>query len=638
MKLSTFFIFVPLVQASSEIYSRNCTEVTSWSVLKDEITSVVGSKNALVLCPFGIKKPSNDKILVTRALNLSCEVPRQCIIRGGGNHFWVRGERAVFSLTGFVLRGATKSAIRVLQPSSNNHIIRDCLFRDNDGSENRVRGGALRLDEGTSVTVASSHFVGNQAVRGGAIYHRGAQLTLESCFLRDNLARIGGAIDVGEEGSKLAMEQCRFIRNSATVTKDGAVNAKDINDVLLGAANSGLDNSECDGIFVAGHCYPFSSSSSTETYLLGDLAAQNYGIRLSGGLSLRLIARAGEPVKLTSPDAQHSKSSLPFHTAPDGAHVFELDDGGWIYTSNSEGDDGTGGVYSLEFDRNGRPRNFIQVLSGTTRNCNGGHTHWGTWVSCEEHAQGQCWQVDPTGRREPTQTVLGGLEGGSFEAFAYAFVNTNRPVFFVTEDTIRGALRRFRPDSEQPLGWSMLEGGGKIDYLEFLPENRFRWTESLSDARLSAYNYYQNCEGIIYHDGELMFVSKVQKELFRLDLEEGTYKVESTLARDLEGGGSFGDQPDEMFTAGDDLIYFTEDGGRTPGVYAYDGYRYVTMLEADADIYKGDETTGLAFSPDGMFFYFCIQEIGFLFQAQRSDGLPFESRRLLKLKYDLGRR
>lgn len=49
----------------------------------------------------------------------------------------------------------------------------------------------------------------------------------------------------------------------------------------------------------------------------------------------------------------------------------------------------------------------------------------------------------------------------------------------------------------------------------------------------------------------------------------------------------------------------------------------ITILESQ--IYK-DETTGLAFSPDGRHLYFAFQELGILYDITREDGLPFNGR------------
>ena len=57
------------------------------------------------------------------------------------------------------------------------------------------------------------------------------------------------------------------------------------------------------------------------------------------------------------------------------------------------------------------------------------------------------------------------------------------------------------------------------------------------------------------------------------------------------------------------------------GVYAIDGNnkRYA-MFEAYAEQYKGDETTGLAFSPDGTKMYACFQDCGC---DDSEDGVDF---------------
>jgi Bacterial protein of unknown function (DUF839) len=350
------------------------------------------------------------------------------------------------------------------------------------------------------------------------------------------------------------------------------------------------------------------------------------GLRLSQGLTAKIVARTGSPIAFTSGDAPKSTSSSKFHRNPDGAASFSLDGDRFVYVSNSEEDAGKGGVYALEFDGEGRTRDYKALLTGTRRNCNGGKTPWNTWVSCEEDKGGQCWQVDPTGKRPPQKTLIGGKEGGFFEAFTYDIRNPSSPSFFVTEDQPNGALRRFRPNSKLPLDWNMLHAGGTLDYLQFLPGKKFQWTGSLSTGRQSANDYFKNAEGIAHRDGMLKFVSKERREMFRLDLDRMTYTVTSTSTSGLPGGGRFEGEPDHLLATVDGIMYMTEDGGATPGVFIYDGSKYVALLESD---YSGDETTGVAFSPDRRFLLFCIQERGLMFQVSRTDGRPFDGGRIL---------
>jgi secreted PhoX family phosphatase len=299
--------------------------------------------------------------------------------------------------------------------------------------------------------------------------------------------------------------------------------------------------------------------------------------------------------------------------------------------SNSEGSNGSGGVYGLYFDRQGRPRDYKTLLSGTTWNCNGGLTPWQTWVSCEEHPGGQCYQVDPKGVKQAEKTVLGGLAGGQFEAMAVNNDNPTTPTFYVTEDKSNGAIRRFRPSVMTP-GWDMLHAQGKLDYLEFRNGTTFRWTSSLTAGRQSAYNYYWNVEGIAYREGRLLFASKVQKELFIVDLKRNTWKKTSTVTGPLAGGGELDGEPDQLFLDSANVFYIAEDESAHPGLFVLHQGKYYSLLQMDASYYEEDEITGVAFSPDGEMIFFCAQHNGYLFRVRRIDGKPFEGQELLKWK------
>ena len=358
-------------------------------------------------------------------------------------------------------------------------------------------------------------------------------------------------------------------------------------------------------------------------------------LRLSQGLTATVIARVNTKVQYTSPESTATESTLNFHANADGADIFALPDGGYIYASNAELGSSTGGVFGVEMDKDGLVRNYKPLITGTSRNCNGGRTPWNTWVTCEEVTGGQCWQVDPTGVRTGEATVVGQL-GGSYEAFAFDARNTSAPSYYITEDTSTGALRRYRPPAGYPMVWESLHlTNGTHDYLILEPSNNtFRWSSSLAEGRTSANLYFRNSEGIAIQNGKLAFVAKAQKELFLLDLDALTYSKISTSTGPLVGGGNFDGQPDHLLVESPSGVYiFSEDGSNTPGMFGYDGSKYFSYFESN---FVGDEITGIAFSPDRKFLFAAVQRAGLLFRIARDDGLAFEGRRVLKWKKELG--
>lgn len=104
------------------------------------------------------------------------------------------------------------------------------------------------------------------------------------------------------------------------------------------------------------------------------------GIRISEGLTVRVIGQAGKRVQY----ADGSMSVFPVHGQPDAGGCFDQPDGSFVYVSNSELPDGQGGVGAFTFDKYGNLNNYKMVQRGSSMNCGGGKSPWNTWMSGEE--------------------------------------------------------------------------------------------------------------------------------------------------------------------------------------------------------------------------------------------------------------
>ena len=240
--------------------------------------------------------------------------------------------------------------------------------------------------------------------------------------------------------------------------------------------------------------------------------------------------------------------------------------------------------------------------------------------------------MDPFGERQPEPTTIG-MEKGRWESFTYDIRDRDVPRFFASEDHNKGTVRRFTPDTaswETP--WEMLHGEGIVDYLIVYPnENRtggtFNWTNDREAARNNARSYYPQSEGIDVYGDEMYLVCKRIQQIFTFNLDTMTYFNQTTVS------GLFDGNPDQMQRIvgnSDDLLFFTEEGGKDAGIHARDGEgRFYTILESPE---YSDETTGLAFSPNGEHMYVAYQNAGLLFDVWREDGLPFHAR-TLNVKY-----
>lgn len=320
------------------------------------------------------------------------------------------------------------------------------------------------------------------------------------------------------------------------------------------------------------------------------LAPDANGIMLPAGFQSRVIARALEVV----PGTSHA-----WHYFPDGGACFPTRHGGWTYVSNSESvraDDG--GVGAIDFDRSGRIVAARSILTGSARNCAGGPTPWGTWLTCEELPAGRVFECDPAGRSP-------GIERPALGRFSHeaAAVDAESRRVYLTEDTPDGRLYRFTADRRGDLRSGLLEAArvdnGRVTWLT-IPDPSGATTPTR--LQVPETTPFAGGEGIWWVDGAITFVTKRDHRVWRLDTRRNRIAVFYDALADPSVLG----EPDNVTVTDRGDVYVTEDQSADQQVVL------ITRRGSALPIMQlvgqtGSELTGIAFTPRGDRMYISSQ-------------------------------
>jgi hypothetical protein len=302
-----------------------------------------------------------------------------------------------------------------------------------------------------------------------------------------------------------------------------------------------------------------------------------------------------------------------------------------------------GGTTTLVVSPNRTLVRHFSSLAGTTRNCAGGPTPWGSWLSCEEvfettnsRRHGYVFEVparETIGFATPTPLVA----MGRFNHEATA-VDPNTGYVYLTEDRGDGLIYRFIPAVGRPTASGQLAQGGTLQALripsrpQVNTKTGFTSGQSLTtdwvtintpdpstdSVRAEGLNKgaarFSRGEGMWYGNGSIYFCctdggSTSNGQVWRYTPATNTLQlfIQPENSTILQG-------PDNVVVAPTGDLFLCEDGSGTDFIVGVSpngtAYRFARNR------LNTGEFAGVCFSPDGRTMFVNIQSPGITFAIQ----------------------
>lgn len=335
---------------------------------------------------------------------------------------------------------------------------------------------------------------------------------------------------------------------------------------------------------------------------------------------------------------------------------------------------GGGGTSTLIIDRQGQLVMDYISLGGTIRNCAGGPTPWGSWISCEEDVStlSAAANTKMHGYNFEVPALLGQavdpiplIDMGRFNHEAVA-CDPRTGYIYQTEDRGDSLFYRFVPHVRQPRHFGDLQQGGELyamvidaqtnavcdgsvlpvlnahdsvdtrrNVQSFLGQplpvkwvkledvnpaaDTLRFEGQAKGAAVFARGegmWYSNSDGLVYFvatsGGD---IGRGQVWAYNPKQETVTLLVESTDQGVL-------DRPDNITVGPDGALYLCEDGSGEQFVVGVD--QQGNLFPFARNNYNTSEFAGACFSPDGRFMFVNMQTFGVTYAIFRNDHRPIK--------------